>query len=143
MNRYKARLWLVWWFVVSLVRRTVFFLRGRRARDQILARYRPDGIFAITEGERAAFPSYQKCLACSLCTLSCSAIRENRAPSSFEPKYLLLASARSARDSEIFREEWLPCAECQACTVECPNDVPIHAVVREILDRRRQLGFRQ
>jgi heterodisulfide reductase subunit C len=133
---------LTWWFAVSLIGR-FFFLRRRRARQNILARYSPDGIYALPEAERAAFPSYQKCLACSLCTFSCQAIASGRAPASFEPKYLFFAYGRSSADSEVFREQWLPCTECSACTVECPNGAPIHAMAQQIIDRRKRVGFRR
>jgi heterodisulfide reductase subunit C len=141
LSKIRARILLGWWFAVAFLGRLKFWNR-RQARQTLLARYRADSLTAVSENERASFPRFQKCLACSLCTFSCTAIREGRAVASFEPKFLMLAYGRSSRDSEVFREEWFPCAECGACTVECPNDVPIHALIETIRARRGGLGFR-
>ena len=131
----RARIILGYWFAAAFLGRLKFW-RRRQVREALLTRYRLDGIFATSEADRAGFTGFQKCVACSLCTFSCTAIREGRAPASFEPKFAILAYGRSAADSEVFREEWLPCATCNACTVECPSDVPLHRMIELVLLRR-------
>ena len=137
LGRIRARMILGYWFAAAFLGRLMFW-RRRLIRETLLARYGADGIFATSENERAKFPGFQKCVACSLCTFSCAAIREGRAPSSFEPKYVLLAYGRSAADSAVFRKEWLPCSECNACTIECPSDVPLHQLIELVLLRRTE-----
>jgi heterodisulfide reductase subunit C len=138
----RSRIALSWYFALASLARLMLWRRAK-TRERLLSRYRPDGILPVADSERAVFPSFQKCVACSLCTFSCEGIKQGRAAPSFEPKYLLLAIGRSSLDSETFREEWFPCAECDVCTVECPNDVPIHGMVEEIRARRDRLGFRK
>jgi len=130
-------LWIRHWF-----RKIFLAWKPENGLQTFLEHYAGDAIFPVSESERSSFPAYQKCQACSLCTFSCVAIQEGRAPSSFEPKFIMLGYGRSSHESEFFLEEWLPCIECQACTVTCPNDVPVHAMAQQIIDRRKQIGFR-
>ena len=143
MRKIFARSILVFLYLSQLTRRFLPRWRAPDGLERFLAQYVADGVVAIPADERQAFPSYQRCQACSLCTLSCRAIQEGRAPSSFEPKYLLLGLGRSSHESEYFLEEWLPCLECQDCTVTCPNQVPVHAMASRIRERRNRVGFRQ
>lgn len=135
LNKVRARIILGYWFVVTALGRLRFWER-RQVRQNLLERYRPDGLSAMRDTERAVFASFQKCVNCSLCTLSCEGIREGRGAPSFEPKFLLLAYGRGPRSGDVFRDDWIPCAACNACTVECPNDVPIHTVADTIRNQR-------
>ena len=123
--------------------RLIFFWRAARGAETFLERYRADHVLAITADERAAAPSYEKCVLCSLCTFSCTAIRNASAPPGFEPKLLVGVFGKHTHESEVFLEDWYPCAKCDACTVICPNEVPIHAIVAQVTQRRQKLGFRR
>lgn len=123
--------------------RLLFFWRKGGGAEAFLERYRPDHVLAVTETERRLAPDFEKCLMCSLCTFSCQAIQTGEAPVSFEPKLLVGVFGKFTRDSEIFTEEWFPCMKCSACTVLCPNDVPVHAIVEQVIGRRGRLGFRR
>lgn len=141
-TKFQAKLVLAWTFLIHLIKRVIFFWRKAPGLSRFLEVYAADAIFPVGEGERAKFPSYEKCQICSLCTFSCEAVKQGKAPSSFEPKFIMTGYGRSSHEAEYFLEEWLPCAECNACTVECPNDVPVHAMVSQIIERRNRLGFR-
>jgi len=143
LRRFWARLTLLLLLVRHLAKRTLFFWKKKPGLATFIKQYSADAIFPVTEAERSHFPVSQKCQACSLCTLSCAALREGRAASSFEPKFIMLGYSRSSHESEFFLEDWLPCLGCDACTVECPNEVPVHAVAQQIIDRRNRIGFRQ
>jgi heterodisulfide reductase subunit C len=136
----KIVLWVL--FFRSLLRRLFFSWKPEKGLEKFFENYSADAILTVSENERSQFPSYQKCQACSLCTFSCSALHEGRAPSSFEPKFIMLGYGRSSHESEYYLEEWLPCVECKACTVECPNDVPVHTMAQQIIERRHRVGFR-
>jgi heterodisulfide reductase subunit C len=123
--------------------RLFFFWRRSRGAEVFLERYRADQVLAVSETERSLAPSLEKCLHCSLCTLSCDAIQKGVAPSSFEPKQIVGVFGKYTHDSEIFLEEWFPCTSCQACTVLCPNSVPVHAMAEQIVNRRDRLGVNQ
>lgn len=140
-----------WWarFVLSvlffyhLIKRVCLFWRRRGGFEQFMKQYHADGILPVSARERALTPSYQSCQTCSLCTFSCTAVQKGTAPSDFEPKFIMLGYGRSPHESEIFLEEWLPCLECETCHILCPNEVPIHAMASQIIERRKRLGFRQ
>jgi len=123
--------------------RILFFWKAGRGAEAFLEHYRGDQILAVTPTERTRAPEFEKCVACSLCTFSCQAIRKQDAPESFEPKLIVGVFAKRSHDSEVFLEEWFPCARCGSCTVLCPNEVPIHAMVEQVLGRRNRLGFRR
>lgn len=141
-TKFQAKLALAWMFLIHLIKRVVFFWRKTPGLSRFLEVYAADAIFPISEKERAKFPSYEKCQICSLCTFTCEAVKQGSAPSSFEPKFILTGYGRSSHESEYFLEEWLPCLECQSCTIECPNDVPVHEMATQILERRNRLAFR-
>lgn len=141
-SKFMAKLVLGVLFFIHLIDRYLFFWRKRKSLRDFWSHYASDAIAPVGTEERENFPSYQKCQVCSLCTFSCEAIIEGRAPSSFEPKYLLLGPGRSAHEAEYLFDDWLPCFECQRCTVECPNNVPIHAMADMIVERRKRFGFR-
>lgn len=141
-RRLQAKLWLAGLFFWHLFTRLFSPFRKRRGLTHFLAQYAADAITPVGEEERQALPRYSRCIACSLCTFSCDAVKRGLAPSDFEPKFLLLGYGRSAHESEYFFEEWLPCVECRECTVKCPTHVPIHAAAQLILERRKRLAFR-
>jgi len=60
----------------------------------------------------------------------------------FEPKMIMLGFSRSAHEAQYAYEDWLPCIECDACSVICPNQVPIHEAVQLVLERRNQIALR-
>lgn len=142
-NYLKAKLALALTFFWHLLCRLLLFWKKRPGLETFLKYYAADSIYPISGNERAEFPSYQRCLACSLCTFSCVAIQQGTAPSGFEPKFILLGYGRSPHESEVFLEEWLPCYSCQTCQVLCPNQVPVHLVAERIMKRRNRLGFRR
>ena len=142
MRKIYARVILTYLFCRQLSRRILLFWRRRKGLTTFLEQYAPDYAFATGKLERELLPQFQKCLNCSLCSFSCSALKEGRGPAGFEPKYLPLSAVRSAHESEIFIEDWLPCLDCPDCTVACPNDVPIRAIANTIIARRNRLGFR-
>lgn len=141
-RRAKSRAILVFLFIGQLVHRLLFFWQRPSGLARFLSQYAADGISSVSSPERQSFPSYQRCQVCSLCTFSCTAIKEGRAPSGFEPKFILVGLTRSSNESEFFLEEWVPCLECEACRVECPNDVPVHAAAEQIREWRSRVGFR-
>lgn len=141
-SRWKAKLALAFLFFAHLFKRAFFLWKRRSELPRFLSFYAADAITPISEAERSRFPSFQRCQICSLCTFSCSAIQQGRAPGSFEPKFLMTGFGRSSHESEYFLPEWLPCAECAECTVKCPNDVPVHAMAEQIIERRKNLAFR-
>ena len=130
--------WQLAWRILSLG-----FLRKRNRIEEFLENYALDGILPVESAERSLMPLSQACQNCSLCTLSCSALRQGTAPSGFEPKYILLALGRSSHESEIFMETWVPCVECSECTVLSPVGVPVHGVASLIVARRNRVGFRR
>jgi heterodisulfide reductase subunit C len=140
-HKLKARAILFLLFVSQLLRRLTL-RKPSAGLDRFLSQYAADAVTAVSEGERLRFPGFQKCLACSQCTFSCAAIRDDRAPSAFEPKYLLLSLGRSSHETEFSLPEWIPCLECESCTVECPNDVPVHEMAEQWRERRNRVGFR-
>lgn len=125
------------------VNRVLLFWRKGRGGEVFLDRYRPDHIVAVTEAERAHSADFERCQVCSLCTFSCTAIQKGEAPAAFEPKLLVSVFGRALHDSETFLDDSFPCAKCGACTVLCPNDVPVHAMVERIFERRTRVGFRR
>lgn len=137
-----ARMVLITLFAIHLVRRSFIFWRKGQGLKKFLDNYASDAVTSVSPIERKNLASFQRCLACSFCSFSCEAILEGRGPVGFEPKYLILSAGRSAHESEVFLEDWLPCLECDACTVVCPNDVPVHAAATQIIDRRNRLAFR-
>lgn len=142
LRKLRAQGVLAFLFVIHLLKKVFFFWRRPRGLSIFLGQYIADGIYPVEERERHEFPSFQKCQACSLCTFSCTAVQQGRAPSAFEPKFIMLGLGRSSHESEVFLEEWLPCIECGSCQVLCPNDVPIHRMAEQIIERRQRVGFR-
>lgn len=138
-----ARFVLLFLFIAHLFKRAFFFWKKPPGLKNFLDKFSQDAIFPLSVDERARMPHFQKCIACSFCSFSCVAIGKGKAPSGFEPKLILLGFGRSAHESEYFLEEWLPCYECSECTVECPNDVPIHEMARYIVQRRDHVVFRK
>lgn len=141
MAKWIAKVALAITFLTHLLARIIFFWRRVENSERFLANYRADGIFPVGGVERDQMASFQRCQACSLCTFSCSAIKEGSAPPAFEPKYLMLGPSRSAHEGNVMLDEWIPCAKCSVCTVLCPNDVPIHAVVERIQERRKNFAY--
>jgi len=80
----------------------------------------------------------QNCISCSLCTFSCSAIKNGTAPVGYEPKQLVLWISKNP-NLEVSQLENIPCVECAGCVVECPRGVPIHQL-GEALARVRGLS---
>ena len=142
-HKFQAKLALALIFFRHLFLRALFFWRKPGGLPKFLGHFAADAISPISLHEREVFPQLQRCQNCSLCTFSCVAVQNGKAPSGFEPKFLMLGLGRSSHESEYFLEEWLPCAECEACTVVCPNDVPVHEMATVILERRKQLTFRR
>lgn len=142
-RRLQAKLVLAVLFIWHLLSRLFLPFRKRRGLGEFLAQYAPDAITPMGEEERKQLPEFSRCLACSLCTFSCEAIKQGRAPSDFEPKFLLLGYGRSAHEAEYFFEEWLPCLECRECTVDCPTHVPVHAAGQLVIERRKRVAFRK
>lgn len=93
-------------------------------------------IVVVAAEERKHATDYERCQVCSLCTFSCVAVREGTAPPAFEPKQLILGPGRAPGDGAYTWELWVPCATCGKCTVECPNEVPVHRIAEEIARRR-------
>lgn len=142
-RKLEAKLVLALLFFIHLIKRVVFFWRKPRGLNFFLDTFSEDSVFPVTPQERMLLPALSRCQACSLCSFSCSAIQGGKAPTGFEPKQILLVSARSSHESEIFLEEWLPCAECNACTVQCPTQVPIHEAVQLVMERRKRIAYRR
>ncbi len=142
LHKIWARIYLGSLLIIHLLRRVFFFWRKTHGLNKFLEYFSLDAITPVEESEREIFPSFQKCINCSLCTFSCTAIQQGKAPSGFEPKFILLGLGRSPHESEIFLEEWLPCIECGHCQVLCPNDVPIHKMGEVIIQRRQRVGAR-
>lgn len=128
-------------FIIHFFRKLAFWKKSEPGLVTFLGHFGGDGVYEVSKRERAQFPSYSKCHACSLCTFSCTAVRDGNAPFDFEPKFIMLGYGRSPHEAEYFLEEWLPCLGCKRCTVECPNDVPIHAMASQIIERQKKLGF--
>ncbi|MBI1861390.1 MAG: hypothetical protein HYR96_10780 [Deltaproteobacteria bacterium] len=143
LHKLTAKLHLALTFFGHLFLRMLFFWRRRPNSQKFLNHFRADGIFPVSANERNLMPSLEKCQACSLCTFSCTAVLKGTAPAAFEPKYLMLGPGRSPHESEFFLEEWVPCAQCDECTVLCPNNVPIHAMGQVIVERRKNFAFRK
>lgn len=143
LRRLEAKAVLAGLFFLHLFKRVVFFWKPHRGLTTFLGNYQSDAIFPVTPNERALMPSFEKCQACSLCTFSCTAVQQGKAPASFEPKFLMLGYGRSGHEAEYYLEEWLPCLECGKCEVNCPNDVPIHEMAETIRTRRENLKFRK
>ncbi|MBI4402990.1 MAG: 4Fe-4S dicluster domain-containing protein [Deltaproteobacteria bacterium] len=142
LGKMQAKLVLALLFFYHLLGKLLFFWRRPKGLQNFLDSYRADGIFPVGSNERSHFPTYQRCQVCSLCTFSCTAIQKGLAPADFEPKFVMLGYGGSSHESEIFLEEWLPCIECEQCSVLCPNDVPIHGMAQMIIERRKKVGFR-
>ncbi len=123
--------------------RLVLFWKPGRGAELFLERYRPDHVLAVSEDERSYSTATERCQVCSLCTMTCQAIQSGDAPALFEPKQMVAFFAKYENASEIFLEEWYPCSKCGACTVLCPNQVPVHTMVEQLMQRRARLGFRR
>ena len=142
LTNLRAKIALAILFFRHLVRRAFLFWRKKDGLRQFLALYGGDAIYPVSEKERAAMPGFQKCQVCSLCTFTCKAVLDGKAPGNFEPKFLMIGYGRSSHEAEFFLEEWLPCYECRSCTVVCPNDVPLHDMAETIVERRKHVAFR-
>lgn len=142
-RKYQSKGVLAVLFFSHLIHQLFFFWKPRKGLRRFLANYAQDAITTVSQHERTWLPSYERCQNCSLCTFSCEGIQQGKGHPSFEPKMLMLGYGRSSHESEYFLEDWVPCIECGECTVQCPNQVPIHAMLEEIRDRRSQLGFRR
>lgn len=123
--------------------RGILFWRRHQGTEAFLARYKTEQVVALSESDRARGLEFEKCQACSYCTLSCKAVVEGAAPPSFEPKMLATVFGKNRHETEVFVDAWFPCASCGACTVQCPTDVPLHDLVEQILARRAKVGFRR
>lgn len=140
-RKWEAKAVLAYLFFRHLFLKVLLFWRkDKNSLAKFFTNYREDFIFPVSEAQRGKLADFQRCQACSLCTFSCEAVQTGRAPASFEPKYLLLSSGRSSHESAFFSDAWLPCVACKTCTVQCPNDVPIHDMAEEILSRFKVLG---
>jgi len=140
LRNFQAKFILALLFLKHLVVWVLRFWIKREGLNRFLKQYSDDGITFVTQKERNHFPHYQRCQICSFCTFSCRAILDGRAPSDFEPKFILLGFGRSSHEAELANEKWFPCVNCQGCTVECPNDVPIHAMASLLVERRNRLN---
>lgn len=76
--------------------------------------------------------SLASCIGCSLCTYSCSAVRQGTAPPGFEPKRVLLGIAKNEEDWSCLDADWAPCVACPTCTVVCPTGVQVHRILAEV-----------
>ena len=85
-----AKLVLASLFFLHLFRRVFLFWRRPPGLANFLENFSKDAIAPVSERERSLMPLFSRCQNCSLCTPSCVAIQSGRAPSGFEPKYLLL-----------------------------------------------------
>jgi heterodisulfide reductase subunit C len=140
--KFQAKAVLGWLFFIHLIKRVLFFWKRPPGLPVFLKIYASDAIAPVTDSERSRFPHYTRCQGCSQCTFSCEGIKQGRAPASFEPKFIMLGYGRSSHEAEYFLEDWLPCVQCKECTVHCPNDVPIHEMATQVMERRNRLGFR-
>ena len=138
-DEFQGRFIRRWRFGLLRLKRWVLFWRDDTALDQVLAQYGPDRLYRVLGEDRARAPAFQKCIACSLCTFSCRAVREGMAPPSFEPKQLAIGFGRGAIANPQLPAAWAPCASCDHCTVECPNDVPVHAIAESLIGMRKTL----
>lgn len=141
-RRTQAKAVLAALFFIHLFQRVIFFWRKRRGLPKFLANFSADGIGVVSPAEREGLALDSRCIACSLCTFSCTKIAEGTAPPQFEPKLLLLGFGRSAHEAEYATEDWLPCLECGSCTVVCPTHAPVHAAAERIRERRLKIRFR-
>lgn len=112
--------------------------RGPRGREAFEGYYGPDGVTALTPEELAALPSFEACLACSLCDAGCPELVEGRG--AFVGPATLVRSL--SRDPTYFDlvEGALPCGDCRACEALCPTRVPIRRVLRYLADQRGRVA---
>jgi heterodisulfide reductase subunit C len=136
-SRFEGRRWLKLRYFLRRAYHLFLFWQKEEGLAPFLARHKAEGLWTLSREARALAPSFEKCQVCSLCTFTCAAVRDGTAPPAFEPKYLLVALGRAP---ELSVEEWVPCAACTACTVECPVDVPIHAMAQSIVEGSRRFA---
>ena len=139
-RKWEAKIVLAFLFLGHLIKRLLFFWQRRPGLTSFQENFREDSIFNVSEAERKGLPQFQKCLNCSLCTLSCSAVIDGSAPNGFEPKTIPLSLLRSEHEVEYLLEEWLPCQNCGQCVAECPNHLPLHDAVKLVVARRGKAG---
>ncbi len=86
---------------------------------------------------------FTQCLACGMCTAGCpySDIHENQDPRKFLRKVLL------GMEEEVFADPYIwYCTMCERCTVECPMNINIAIIVRNLRgtwDRDKIPGYLQ
>ncbi len=124
------------------VQRRLFFWRRDKGSEVFLERYRPDSVLAVTSQERTNAIEFERCVLCSLCVYSCEAIQKGEALPGFEPKLIAAVFAKS-HEAELFTDSWFPCVQCKACSVLCPNGVPLHTMANQLVQRRQNLGFKR
>jgi succinate dehydrogenase/fumarate reductase-like Fe-S protein len=89
------------------------------------AQYSADGLFRLSQAERANVSRFSRCISCGLCDLYCAGLAG--APRRM-PRALAIAGSRSLADYDALAGEakaWLGCESCGACEAACPTGVPL------------------
>lgn len=115
---------------------------GRREKEDALAKfmanYREDRILPLTPEERAAFPGFQACVSCGLCTAECVLTRpagEAASEKRLDPRALAVSYARAIPEFRAARELLETCDACGLCEEVCPTDTPLKRLARFITDK--------
>ncbi len=143
-SKFEAKLVLAWLFIIHLFKRFILFWKRGLGLTGFWEHFKADAVFPVNKVERVKFVQFQRCLNCSLCTLTCTAVIEGKGAPGFEPKMIPLSLLRSEHESELFSSDffssqWLPCKECNACVADCPNHLPLHEAVNFTLMRWKKV----
>jgi D-aminopeptidase len=101
---------------------------AQRFRDAVL----PEGYVPLLPDERAAMPSFMRCISCGLCSLACPDIGAASASAWDEAWTFVAGPARSLDRAPLVAHDMTPCADCTACADVCPTGVPIPLLARTL-----------
>lgn len=129
-KRVEARLNLARHFFQHTLRR----LFSQEAADgvglnQFFSNYREDNIFQVEDHERQRFPTFSRCIQCSICQPYCVMFR---AIGYLEfPGPMAVASTLSRALSEFGAASGViyNCTQCRLCETTCPENAPIAEMV--------------
>lgn len=99
--------------------------RGGDGAATLLRQVAPEGYLPLLAEERAAFPSFTRCVSCGLCSLACPALREAPVSAWDETWSFVAGPSRLLDRARLAAASLEPCARCDACAAACPTGVPI------------------
>ena len=100
-------------------------VRGNHDLARFLGAVAPEGYVPLSAEDRAAFPSFMRCINCGLCTFSCPLLRAAPASAWLDTWTFVAGPSRSIDRAAVVLADLSPCADCSDCAAVCPTGVPI------------------